>query len=145
MNSNPEGAGSRACWFVGAAYEEGDQTSRFLDEGIWENGYEDRYLDDVKSVQPGDRIAIKSSYTRKYNLPFDNLEQTVKGMRFGLRPLTLMLLLVRSVPNYCESSSSPINPKKSRALPPYTRQRIVGSIIISLIHCGHERSPGGQK
>ena len=80
MNSNPEGAGARACWFVGATYGDDDQTARFLNEGIWENGYEDRYLDDVKSVQPGDRIAIKSSYTRKYDLPFDNLGQTVSVM-----------------------------------------------------------------
>ena len=80
MNPNPEGAGSRACWFVGAAYEDGDQTSRFIDEGIWENGYEAKYLDIVKSIQPGDRIAIKSSYTRKYDLPFDNLGQMVSVM-----------------------------------------------------------------
>lgn len=68
-------------WFVGATYEgTEDQTSRFLNEGIWENGYEDRYLDLVRSMQPGDRIAIKSTYTRKSALPFDNRDNTVSVM-----------------------------------------------------------------
>lgn len=52
MNSKPEGAGARACWFVGATYGGTDnQTPRFLQEGIWENGYQDKYLDAVKSIQ----------------------------------------------------------------------------------------------
>ena len=81
MHSKPEGAGARACWFVGAAYGgTDDQTPRFLQEGIWENGYQDKYLDAVKSIQVGDRIAIKSSYTRKHDLPFDNRGQTVSVM-----------------------------------------------------------------
>ena len=81
MNSKPEGAGARACWFVGATYGgTDDQTPRFLQEGIWENGYQDKYLDAVKSIQVGDRIAIKSSYTLKHDLPFDNRGQTVSVM-----------------------------------------------------------------
>ena len=83
MHSKPEGAGARAraCWFVGATYDgTDDQTPRFLQEGIWENGYQDKYLDAVKSIQVGDRIAIKSSYTRKHDLPFDNRGQTVSVM-----------------------------------------------------------------
>lgn len=81
MNPKPEGAGARACWFVGATYGgTDDQTPRFLQEGIWENGYQDKYLDAVKSIQVGDRIAIKSSYTRKHDLPFDNRGQTVSVM-----------------------------------------------------------------
>ncbi|HQN18726.1 MAG TPA: hypothetical protein PKV86_06300, partial [Syntrophobacteraceae bacterium] len=81
MNSKPEGAGARACWFLGATYgRTDDQTPRFLQEGIWENGYRDKYLDLVKSIQVGDHIAIKSSYTRKYGLPFDNRGQTVSVM-----------------------------------------------------------------
>jgi len=63
----------RVSWFVGAFYNgTDDQTARFLAEGIWENGYEDKYLDAVRSMRPGDRIAIKSAYVRKLNLPFDN-------------------------------------------------------------------------
>ena len=81
MNSKPEGAGARACWFVGATYGgTDDQTPRFLQQAIWENGYQDKYLDAVKSIQVGDRIAIKSSYTRKHDLPFDNRGQTVSVM-----------------------------------------------------------------
>jgi 5-methylcytosine-specific restriction enzyme B len=81
MNSKPEGARARACWFVGATYGgTDDQTPRFLQEGIWENGYQDKYFDAVKSIQVGDRIAIKSSYTRKHDLPFDNRGQTVSVM-----------------------------------------------------------------
>jgi 5-methylcytosine-specific restriction protein B len=73
--------GSQLTWFVGAAYERtDDQTPRFLAEGIWENGYDDKYLDLVRSMRPGDRIAIKSSYTRKHGLPFDNRGRTVSVM-----------------------------------------------------------------
>ena len=80
MNSMSERVGARACWFVGSAYGPDDQTPRFLEEGIWQNGYKDKYLDVVKSIQVGDRIAIKSSYTRKHDLPFDNRGQTVSVM-----------------------------------------------------------------
>ena len=81
MDTSPDAAGVRAYWFVGASYGgTNDQTSRFLEEGIWENGYKDKYLDVVKSILPGDRIAIKASYTRKYNLPFDNKGQSVSVM-----------------------------------------------------------------
>ncbi|MBB3167490.1 McrB family protein [Simiduia aestuariiviva] len=76
-------AGSpRSFWFVGASYgeESEDQTERFLNDGVWQNGYEDKYLDVVRSMQPGDKIAIKSSYTRKRELPFDNKGQTVSVM-----------------------------------------------------------------
>ena len=72
---------SEVTWFVGAAYGGvADQLPRFLAEGIWENGYEDKYLDLVRSMRPGDRIAVKSSYTRKRDLPFDNRDQTVSVM-----------------------------------------------------------------
>lgn len=66
-------------WFVGAAYKRTeDQTPRFLAEGIWENGYDDgKYGELVRAMRPGDRIAIKSSYTRKHDLPFDNRGATV--------------------------------------------------------------------
>ena len=68
-------------WFVGATFDGNvDQTPRFLNEGIWENGYDDKYLDLVRSMRPGDRIAIKSSYTRKHGLEFDNRGNTVSVM-----------------------------------------------------------------
>ena len=43
---------SPSYWFVGASYsDDGDQSARFLREGIWENGYTDKYLDLVRSIQ----------------------------------------------------------------------------------------------
>jgi 5-methylcytosine-specific restriction protein B len=70
-------------WFVGAMWGdgEGDQMSRFMQEGIWQNGYEDKFADQVRSMKPGDRIAIKSTYVRKHNLPFDNKGLPVSGMK----------------------------------------------------------------
>ncbi|WP_372826341.1 AAA family ATPase [Polaromonas sp.] len=68
-------------WFVGASYGgTDDQTTRFLQAGIWENGYEDKYLDIVRAMQPGERIAIKATYTKKHGLPFDSRGLTVSVM-----------------------------------------------------------------
>lgn len=72
---------SQTTWFVGASYGgTDDQTPRFLKEGIWENGYDDKLLDMVRAMQPGERIAIKAAYTRKHGLPFDNRGRTVSVM-----------------------------------------------------------------
>ena len=74
----------RPVWFVGATWHDHqppDQTGRFLTEGVWENEYTDRYLDEVKSVRPGDRIVIKSTYTRKRGLPFDNRGVPVSALK----------------------------------------------------------------
>lgn len=57
-------------WFVGASYGyQDDQLPRFLAEGIWENGYHDRYQEAVRQMQVGEYIAVKAAYTRKYGLP----------------------------------------------------------------------------
>lgn len=70
-----------ATWFVGASYGgTDDQMPRFLAEGIWENGYDDKLLDVVRSMRPGEQIAIKSSYTRKHGLPFDSRGRAVSVM-----------------------------------------------------------------
>ncbi len=76
----PEPADDRPCWFVGASWDTGDQTDRFVQEGIWQNGYKDRYLDHVKGIEPGDRIAIKAAYVRKRGLPFDNRDEDIPTM-----------------------------------------------------------------
>lgn len=69
-------------WFAGASYGgSDDQTERFIANGIWENGYDDRFTDVVRSVKPGDRIAIKSSFVRKHDLPFANNNIPVGTMR----------------------------------------------------------------
>lgn len=44
-----------------------NQLPRFIKEGIWENGFEDKYLERVSSVEVGSRIAAKTTYTRKDN------------------------------------------------------------------------------
>ena len=71
----------RPAWFVGAAFGgNNDQTERFVQEELWESGHEESYGDLIDSIQPGDRIAIKSSYTRKNGLPFDNRGEFVSVM-----------------------------------------------------------------
>lgn len=70
-------------WMVGAYWdsdEPPDQTGRFIAEGIWENGYEDKYLDVVKAMKVGDRIAIKAAHTQKHDLPFDAGGRTTSKM-----------------------------------------------------------------
>ncbi len=82
QQNSADGEGS-AYWFVGAYYSDAsptDQTPRFLEQGIWENGFTDKYLDEVKSMQPGERIAIKAAYVRRYDLPFDNRGNPVSVM-----------------------------------------------------------------
>ena len=67
-------------WMVGAYWDDqepADQTERFLSEGIWENGYHNRFTDEVKSMRVGDKIAIKASATQKNDMPFDNRGKTV--------------------------------------------------------------------
>ena len=64
----------RPSWFVGGT---NDQTSRFLEEGIWGNSGSNKFSDSVRSMQPGDRIAIKGGSFRKHGLPFDNRGQRV--------------------------------------------------------------------
>lgn len=73
---------NRQFWFVGAVWGgDDDQTDRFLSEGIWQNGYDEKFSDHVKRMKPGDRVAIKASFVRKYGLPFDNQEMPVSCMR----------------------------------------------------------------
>jgi 5-methylcytosine-specific restriction protein B len=75
-------------WFVGAFFTEiegytgplGDQTARFLNEGRWVNGNEGKYLELVKAMKPGERIAIKAAFTRKHDLPFENKGNRVSVM-----------------------------------------------------------------
>lgn len=81
MNTQTKDSASGTTWFVGAAYGgTEDQLPRFLSEGIWENGYDDKLLDMVRSMRPGERIAIKSSCTRKHGLPFDDRGWAVFGL-----------------------------------------------------------------
>ncbi|MBK6774572.1 MAG: hypothetical protein IPG74_01555 [Flavobacteriales bacterium] len=38
-----------------------------MQQGIWENGYDDKFVEKVKSVAVGSMLAAKSSYIRKEN------------------------------------------------------------------------------
>jgi len=56
-------------YFLVGAYWDGsspaDQSSRFIENGIWENGYDDKFTDEVNSVPVGSKIAIKAAFTRE--------------------------------------------------------------------------------
>ena len=83
MTSNAQTNDQRPYWFVGAAYGgTEDQTERFIRDGVWDAyiGSPSPYEGLVKSMQPGDRIAIKATFTRKENLPFDYQGQTASGL-----------------------------------------------------------------
>lgn len=71
---------TRKFWFAGALWDE-DQTARFIKEGVWQNGYDDKFGDQVAKMKAGDKIAIKSAFVKKYNLPFDNKGKSVSAMR----------------------------------------------------------------
>ncbi len=66
-------------WYVGAVIDDVDMLETFVAESRWENGYKNKHLDEVKSMKPGDRIAIKSAYTRK-NVPFKTNGASVSVM-----------------------------------------------------------------
>ncbi|HJR80555.1 MAG TPA: AAA family ATPase [Anaerolineales bacterium] len=67
-------------WLVGAFWDDrdpADQTQRFLEEGIWENGFPDRYTNEVFQMRANDKIAIKAASTQRLGLPFDARNRTV--------------------------------------------------------------------
>ena len=72
---------NRSFWFVGAARGgTDDQSRRFITNGVWDTD-NDNVSAEVNRMKPGDLIAIKSSFTRKNNLPFDNRGKPVSCMR----------------------------------------------------------------
>ncbi len=82
MTEQTSNQSSGTTWFVGASFgHTDDQSARFLDEGMWEissPSQKEQAL--VRSMRPGERIAIKAAYVRKHGLPFDNRQQTVSVM-----------------------------------------------------------------
>lgn len=82
MINQKNDSASNATWFVGASYGgSNDQTQRFLAAGIWEvKDPNNKESAQVRSMQPGDRIAIKAAYTRKHGVPFDNRGRSVAVM-----------------------------------------------------------------
>lgn len=73
---------TRQFWFAGAMWGgDEDQFDRFIREGIWQSGYKTKLSDLVRGMKPGDRIAIKSTFVKKYNLPFETGDKPVSCMR----------------------------------------------------------------
>ena len=70
----------RPAWFVGSVIDNEDLTNEFVEQGYWEHGFNDKYHDDVRSMEVGDLIAIKATYTRKKGLPFETFENTTSVM-----------------------------------------------------------------
>nr|WP_162140870.1 winged helix-turn-helix domain-containing protein [Pseudorhodobacter ferrugineus] len=68
-------------WFVGASWDNVDQTDRFVSDAIWANGYDDKFSKLVRQMKLGDRIAIKTSYVRKKDVPFENYGRPVSAMK----------------------------------------------------------------
>lgn len=76
-------------WFVGAFYNDGedgdgvagrDQTDQLVADGRWVNANGNKYVDLVKAMKPGERIAIKAAFTRKHDVPFETKGQRVSVM-----------------------------------------------------------------
>lgn len=82
MSDQISSQSSGTTWFVGASFDHtDDQSGRFLEEGIWEiSSPMEKEQALVRSMRPGERIAIKAAYVRKHGLPFDNRQQTVSVM-----------------------------------------------------------------
>lgn len=73
-------------WFVGAVFgdqygdEAYDHTEKFRAEGRWQAGRPHKYAEQILTMKPGDRIAIKAAFTRKHDLPFDINGKTASVM-----------------------------------------------------------------
>ena len=80
MTSISQAQEKRPYWFVGASHGATDQTDRFVRDGTWDSDSGSRYEGLVRSMLPGDRIAIKTTVTRKENLPFDYQGKTATCM-----------------------------------------------------------------
>ena len=73
-------------WIVGAVWNAEDQTEVFVNDGLWMDGYVDgKHADLINQMKIGERIAIKSSFTRKNKLPFDANGNTVSVMKIKAR------------------------------------------------------------
>lgn len=82
----PHGGNSSQSWLVGAYWDgKDDMTPSFVSESRWENGYKDRFLDQVRAVKEGDRIAIKTTYVQKHGLPFETGGRAISCMQIKAR------------------------------------------------------------
>ena len=77
-------------WLVGAHWGGNDLTPEFIEKGIWENGHADgpeetNLTSLVNKMRVGDKIAIKSTFTQKHDLPFDYAGKTCSVMQIKAR------------------------------------------------------------
>lgn len=64
-------------WFVGASDDSADYSDTYISEGRWENGWSNGiFSNEVNSVAVGEKIVIKSTYTKK-NVPFNAGGKTI--------------------------------------------------------------------
>ena len=80
-NGNSPNGDSPNYWVVGAYHGKKNQKDRFLEEGIWENGDDGKSEKEVKEIRVGDLLIMKSTFTQRKNLPFENNGKTVSAMR----------------------------------------------------------------
>lgn len=88
LDLNPEINNSTVeyAWLVGASEKKSDGTDidwtdTFVDEERWECFYDEKYVETIKKIKVGDRIVIKSTTTKKYDLPFNNYNKDVSVMK----------------------------------------------------------------
>ncbi|MDA8002884.1 MAG: hypothetical protein MPL62_16495, partial [Alphaproteobacteria bacterium] len=79
-------------WVVGANWDGTDKTVEFVSENRWENGHagdpgsrKQVFEGMVKEIQPGDKIAIKSTFTQARDLPFDYGGKSCSAMKIKAR------------------------------------------------------------
>ena len=58
-----------------------DYSDEYIEHGIWKNGSNDKFIETVKKIKVGDKIAIKAVFNQKNNIPFDNHGKKVAVMR----------------------------------------------------------------
>lgn len=110
--SGPRDTGNNdieAAWYVGATgyNDDGiytDFSEQYIAEGRWENRCEDKYTEIVKNMKVGDRIVIKSSYTKKKGLPFNN-----HGRVFGVMAIKAIGVITK---NYDDGKNIAVEWKK---------------------------------
>lgn len=55
-----DNATDRQYWLVGAFWGSENKLNEFVKNGYWQNGWDDKFLNKVKEIKPGDYIGIKS-------------------------------------------------------------------------------------
>lgn len=115
-------------WYVGATGENDDGvytdfSEQYIIENRWENRYDLKYTEMVKTMKEGDRIVIKSSYTKKNDLPFDNHGKTVGVM--GIKAIGII------TKNYMDGKN--IDVKWERVTP--IKEWFGDGVLRTTVHC----------